>query len=168
MKVVATWHASTDTRRIAPWIGFALLALWLGWLLPVFHTLLIPATPSEDAATIVARLQAYTPAARDLARTTIFLASSGSCRCQRDTSASGLRNALRRTDTSVELLNTSGDTGYPVVVIAPPARLVYAGPAHVDTGCGPPIALAALLPMLLSASRQALIVPSTCPCSKES
>ncbi|WP_434213407.1 hypothetical protein [[Pseudomonas] boreopolis] len=153
--------------RLAPWFGIALLALWLGWLVPAFRTLLAPVRAQEDAAAIVARLQAHSPAARDLARATVFLARSGECRCRADTGMSRLQAALLRSVPALDLGTASSDIGYPVLVLAPPARLVYAGPALVDIGCDAPIALDTLLPALLSRPGRALIVPPTCQCHKE-
>lgn len=154
--------------RIAPWFGIALLALWIGWLVPAFQVLLTPARAPEDSAAIVARLLAHSPAARELAKTTVFLSRSAGCRCRTVPATPNLRAALLRSGPSLELRQAAADIGYPIVVLAPPARLVYAGPALVDIGCGKPMSLPTLLPALLSGSRQALIVPSTCPCSEES
>lgn len=168
MEMAATLHASMKGRRAAPWIGCALLALWLGWLVPAFRVLLAPTGRPEQAGAIVARLQATTPAARGLRHATLFLAGPGDCHCRPAPTPAELRDALHRAGTAVELRPAGAATGYPVVVLAPPARLVYAGPARVDGGCGRAIPLARLLPALLSASRQALIVPSSsCQCSKE-
>lgn len=167
MGIATSPNASAEPPRLAPWTGLALLALWLGWLVPAFLALFDHARPAEDAAGIVARVQAAVPSARDLAGPTAFLASDApGCRCTGDAPAADLHDALHRAVTAVTA--TDAGIGYPVVVLAPPGRLVYAGPARVDTGCGRPLPLATLLPALLSTSRQALIVPvSPCHCSKE-
>lgn len=157
---------AVGVRPRTPLLGVALLALWFGMLVPVFRSWWLPSNaPAADAQAIVAQLARLDPGVRTLGRTTAFLL--GGCSCVGGATRGDAAPLAALPALEARRLGGRTTLDYPLVVLAPQGRLLYAGPTHLDSGCGVALPVSRLLPALLAATRPALIIQSTCSCTQE-
>ncbi|MGY0618473.1 hypothetical protein [Lysobacter sp. A378] len=151
-----------------PWLGAALLALWLGFVIPAFAALYAPRSqPLPDAAFIVDWLQA-TGQLRSAAGAGIAVRMPApACACGNADWAATEQALLQA---RLELVDLGAMTAQPtlpfeLVVLDARSQLVYAGPLRFDDLCGGDgIAVAALLPGLLREPPAAFISATGCRC----
>lgn len=144
----------TTRRAVA---GLVLLSLWLAWVLTAQLRTLPAAPPAMTAEQILARLGGSLPAVG----APILLLADGQCTCAAMTAPRPALHTLDRRDAAAPL-------PYAWVVLDASRRLVYAGPAQLDPGCGGLARSAApLIQQLLAHPQAPLIVPSHCSCPQE-
>ncbi|WP_265307874.1 hypothetical protein [Stenotrophomonas sp. SRS1] len=144
----------TTPRAVA---GLLLLSLWLGWVLPALLRSLPTPPQAMTAEQILDSLGGPVPAVG----TPILLLAAGHCPCAAAAVAQPALHVIDRRDLAAAL-------PYAWVVLDASRRLVYAGPAQLDLGCGGRSPSAApLIQQLLAHPQAPLIVPSPCSCPQE-
>lgn len=145
--------AAASRRALAGWLA---LALWLGWVVPPLLVGPVPAGPAWTAEQILARVSLPLTGLS----APVLVLSDTACACMPPVALPELQVVDRRTDGRA--------LPYAWVVLDASHRLIYAGPAQLDPGCGTATPSAAALVQHLIAHPQApLIVPSRCSCPQE-
>lgn len=142
------------TRAVA---GAALLALWLGWVIPLLYAALPTRDDALSASQILARLEPFAVQSAG----PMLLRIAPRCACNKDIPA--LLPAIAVQD----LHSAAARVPYPWVVMNG-NRLVYAGPALLGTGCSNrPQSAAPLVQRLLDQPQDPMIIQPRCACQKE-
>ncbi len=137
--------------------GTTLLALWLGWVIPLLYREL----PGEDSALSAVEILQRLEPLPVLAAGPVLLRIAPRCACNKDIPA--LLPAIATRD----LHSAAHRVPYPWVVMDG-NRLVYAGPALLDAGCGNrPQPAAPLVQRLLEHPQDPMIIQPRCACQKE-
>ncbi|MEK0266070.1 hypothetical protein [Stenotrophomonas sp. TWI819] len=149
-------HRQITTRRAVA--GLLMLSLWLGWILPALMRTLPGTPPAMTADQILAGLGGPLPAVG----APVLLLAAGHCPCAAPaTAAQPSLHVIDRRDVAAAV-------PYAWVVLDASRRLVYAGPALLERGCGGLASSAApLIQQLLAHPQPPLIVPSPCSCPQE-
>jgi len=170
-----TGKDGTATVGTAPgWLGIALLAMWLGFIIPAFGQFR-PAASADPAApaAILDWLRGTGHMPAGTATATAYRMPDPACRCVAVAGAgeeawSGIEGGLA--GAALDLVDLSAlpappTLPYELVVLDADARLVYAGPLQFADVCGAaPITAASMLPGLLGTPGAPYISTSDCRC----
>jgi hypothetical protein len=150
------------------WIGLALLALWLGWILPSLAALQPrpAAVPGLDAAEITLRLRRLGAVPGQGGQALAVRLQPQDCRCAVQTDDRALHAALRQQEVRTTALATRGNTlPFALVVFDAAGALRYAGPLDVATGCGRHgVAAGPIIASVLASTNPPFLSPMPCPC----
>jgi hypothetical protein len=140
-------------------LGVALLALWLGWVVPLLYSELPAGDAPLSAADILEQLRLQPLPVH--AAGPLLLRIAPRCACNKHIPA--LLPAIATHD----LHSAAPRLPYPWVLLDG-SRLVYAGPALLDAGCGTrPQSAAPLVQRLLEQPQDPMIIQPRCACQKE-
>ncbi|RXR06650.1 hypothetical protein [Pseudoxanthomonas composti] len=168
---VTVVDAPAAVHRPRPaWIGLALLALWLGWILPSLAAL--QRTPvvaaGLDAAEITLHLRKLGATPGQPGQATAVFLQGGHCRCSTQGDDTALRAALQGQAIQVRT-QAIPSTALPfaLVVFDASGALRYAGPLDIATGCGRQgVPAGPLIASVLASDRPPFLSPAPCPCSE--
>ena len=157
----STEHAAHTTRVPAgtALTGLVLLALWLGWTLPVLWQQQRPAPRGHwSPEQILARVPAHLLARAGNDAAAVLLRGNPGCSCADPAPADPLLTEIGRT----------AALPFEWIVLGPGNRLVYAGPARLSDLCGGgrPSAVP-LVTRLLALPQQAVVLSDRCSCPQE-